>query len=85
MTHYFHHRAWLEDDVLLREAGRLAGLPGVLIHGRFDLGTPLIVAYELHQAWPGSELVVVDSGHSSAEAPMRDALLAATSRFATRS
>jgi hypothetical protein len=40
VTHYFHHHAWLDDGQILREAGRLAGIPGVLIHGRFDLGGP---------------------------------------------
>jgi proline iminopeptidase len=64
-THYFSHGAWLEEGVLLREAGRLAGIPGVLIHGRLDLGGPLGVAWELARAWPDAELVVVeDSGHT---------------------
>src|SRR5947209_6495481 len=39
-AHYFSHAAWLEDGQLLRDAGRLAGIPGVLIHGRFDIGGP---------------------------------------------
>lgn len=67
-THYFAHGAFLPDGVLLREAGRLAGIPATLIHGRFDLGSPLRTAWELHRAWPGSELVVVDdSGHTGTE------------------
>ena len=40
-THYFAHGAWLEEGALLRDAGRLAGIPGVLIHGRLDMGGPL--------------------------------------------
>ncbi|HEY9474369.1 MAG TPA: alpha/beta fold hydrolase, partial [Mycobacteriales bacterium] len=64
-AHYFSHDMWLEDGVLLRDAGRLAGIPAVLIHGRHDLGGPVITAWELARAWPGSELVVVeDSGHT---------------------
>jgi proline iminopeptidase len=49
VTHYFHHHAWLEDGVLLREAGRLDGIPGVLVHGRLDLGGPPMTAWELAQ------------------------------------
>lgn len=61
---YFANGAWLEEGALIRDAGRLAGIPGVLIHGRFDLGGPLDTAWELHRAWPGSRLVVVeDAGH----------------------
>lgn len=83
VTHYFRHAAWLADDQLLRDAHRLAGIPGVLIHGRLDLGGPLITAWELAQAWPGSELVVLDdSGHTSSD--IGDHVVAATDRFARR-
>ncbi len=83
VTHYFRHNAWLEDGQLLREAGRLSGIPGVLIHGRLDISSPLSTAWELAQAWPGSELVIVErSGHSSAGPGMAEAIVAATDRFA---
>jgi proline iminopeptidase len=63
-THYFAHGAWLEDGVLIREAHRLAGIPGVLIHGRLDLSGPLDTAWLLARAWPGAELTVMeDAGH----------------------
>lgn len=82
-THYWSNDCFLEDGVLLREAGRLAGIPGVMIHGRLDVSGPLETAWELAQAWPDSELVVVgDAGHSSAS--MTGVILAATNRFATR-
>ncbi|HEX8927833.1 MAG TPA: prolyl aminopeptidase [Actinomycetota bacterium] len=64
-AHYFSHGAWLEEGALLRGAGRLAGIPGVLIHGRLDLGGPLETAWSLSRAWPDAELVVVeDAGHT---------------------
>ena len=84
VTHCWRHAAWLEDGILLRDAGRLAGLPGVLIHGRLDVSGPLDVAYELARAWPDGELVVVEAaGHSTAHPGIAEALLAATDRFAT--
>jgi proline iminopeptidase len=51
VTHYFQHRAWLADGQLLRDVQPLADVPGVLIHGRFDLGGPPDVAWQL--AAPG--------------------------------
>src|SRR5439155_24002536 len=85
VTYYWSHHAWLEDGILLREAGALAGIPGIMIHGRLDLSTPLVSAWELAQAWPDSELVVVaDAGHVGRHPGMREALLAATDRFAVR-
>jgi proline iminopeptidase len=81
-AHYFSHGAWLEEGDLLRHAGRLAGIPGVLIHGRGDLGSPVATAWELARAWPGAHLIVVeDSGHTGSDA-MRDRLLDALDRFA---
>ena len=83
-THYFSHGAWLEEGELLANAGRLAGIPAVLLHGRHDLGSPVGNAWELAQAWPGSELVVVDdSGHTGSDT-MRELTLQATARFSGR-
>jgi proline iminopeptidase len=84
VTHYFHHRAWLEDDALLRDATRLAAIPGVLVHGRLDLGSPLVNAWELARAWPAGELVVVGAGHLNTDHGMSEAVVAATDRFAGR-
>jgi proline iminopeptidase len=81
-THYFAHNAWLEDDQLLRNAHRLSGIPGILIHGRLDLSGPLLTAWELAQAWPDAELKIIeDSGHTGSPA-MRAAIEEAVSRFA---
>jgi proline iminopeptidase len=79
-THYFAHHAWLEDGELLSNAHRLRGIPGVLIHGRLDLGSPLTTAWELRQAWADTDLVVIDAGHTGSDAT-RAEVLAATERF----
>src|SRR5580704_12054868 len=52
VTHYWLHNAWLEEDVLLRDVNRLSGIPGVLIHGRLDLGSPVVTPWRLTQHWP---------------------------------
>jgi proline iminopeptidase len=83
-SHYFAHGVWLVEGALLRDAGRLAGIPGVLIHGRLDMGGPLHTAWELARAWPDAELVVIeDSGHTGSDT-MRDQIAAAVNRFAQR-
>ena len=82
VTHYFCHDVWLEDGILLRNAHLLAGIPGVVIHGRLDLGTPLASAREVAEAWPGSDLVVVhDAGHESRTPGMQENIVAAIDRF----
>lgn len=83
VTHYWRHAAWLEDGVLLREARRLAGVPGVLVHGRLDVSGPPDIAWHLAQTWPGCELVLVDdAGHGKADPGMTEALVTATTSFA---
>ena len=81
-AHYFAHGAWLEEGALLRDAGRLAGIPGVLIHGRLDLSGPLDTAWRLARAWPDAELVAIaDAGHKGSDS-MRAMVLSALDRFA---
>jgi proline iminopeptidase len=83
VTHYWANGCFLDDGQLLREAGRLAGIPGVMVHGRFDVSGPLDTAWAMHRAWPDSELVVIgDAGHFGGS--MGSALVAATDRFADR-
>ncbi len=83
VTHYFHHRAWLRDDELLQDAYRLEGMPGVLVHGRMDIGGPPDAAWHLARAWPDAELQLVDTGHGGGEEMMMR-LIEATNRFAAR-
>ncbi|MCM2423721.1 prolyl aminopeptidase [Streptomyces sp. RKAG293] len=83
-AHYFAHGAWLEESQLIRDAGRLAGIPGVLIHGRLDMSGPLDTAWELSRAWPGSELVVIDDSGHKGSATMSAALYETFERFAAR-
>ncbi|MFD5144756.1 prolyl aminopeptidase [Streptomyces sp. NPDC058401] len=81
-SHYFSHGAWLEEGELLRGAHRLAGIPGVLIHGRLDMAGPLGTAWELSRAWPGAELTVVEeAGHMGGAATLGH-VLGALDRFA---
>lgn len=81
-AHYFSHGAFLDEGALLHDAGRLAGIPGVLVHGRLDLGGPLVTAWELARAWPDAELhVVKDAGHLGSAESTR-LVRAALDRFA---
>lgn len=80
-AHYFSHDAWLEDGQLLRDAHRLAGIPGVLIHGRLDIGSPLKTAWELAKAWPDADLMVIDDSGHTGSPTMRNTILTAIARF----
>jgi proline iminopeptidase len=64
VTHYWRHAAFLEEDQLIRDAAKLNGIPGVLIHGRYDVSGPLATAWQLSQRWTTSRLRILDdAGH----------------------
>jgi proline iminopeptidase len=64
VTHYWSRGCFLDDAPILERMDRIERIPGVLIHGRYDVSGPLDTAWDLHRAWPASRLVVLDdSGH----------------------
>ena len=83
--HYFTNNSFLEPNQLIRDMHKIAHLPGVIIHGRYDMICTLDNAWELHQAWPNSELQVIrEAGHAASEPGITDALVRATGEMARR-
>ena len=82
--HYFVNAGFFEsDDQLIANATRLHGLPGVIVHGRYDIVTPLKSAWDLAKAWPEADLrIVPDAGHAMTETGIIHELVTATDRFA---
>ena len=82
-AHYFMHHSFMEEGQILARMDRLQGIPGMIVQGRYDAVTPPVTAFELHEAWPGSQLEIVpDAGHATVEPGIQRALVAATDRFA---
>jgi proline iminopeptidase len=81
-NHYFTHGGWLEEGQLLRDAYKLAGIPGVIVHGRYDMPCPARTAWDLAKAWPDAEFHLIEgAGHAYSEPGILDRLIAATDRF----
>ena len=82
-NHYMANNGWFEEGQLLRDAGKLKGIPGVIVQGRHDTCTPPVAAWRLKQAWPEVELnIIPDGGHLFSEPGVLDGLVRATDRFA---
>ena len=77
MTHHWRRA----DGAILAGMARLAGIPGVLIHGRWDVSGPMGTAWKLHKAWPGSEFVPIENAGHGGPA-MVEAVDRAIARFA---
>ncbi|WP_431963588.1 prolyl aminopeptidase [Nocardia sp. bgisy134] len=82
-NHYFRHGGFLTDGQLLRDIGVISHLPAVIVQGRHDIVCPAVSAWDLHRAWPGSQLHIVDdAGHAANEPGIVDRLVRATDGFA---
>jgi proline iminopeptidase len=83
-SHYFVNGGFLDaPDQLLRDVGRLRGIPGVIVQGRYDVVCPMTTAWDLHRAWPEADFrLVPDAGHSAFEPGITHELVTATDRFA---
>ena|ERR1700722_20046261 len=81
VTHYWKHAAFLAQDQLIGHVSLLNGIPGVLLHGRYDISSPVETAWRLHRAWRGSELHLIDdAGHGGGA--MFESIATAMSRIA---
>ncbi|MGV2123328.1 prolyl aminopeptidase [Agrobacterium vitis] len=84
-NHFFINRIWMEDGQLLRDAHKLKGIPGVIVHGRYDMPCPLRYAWELSKLWPDADLHIIEAaGHAMSEPDILDQLIRATDRFAEK-
>lgn len=80
--HYFMNNSFLQPNQILKNADKLAGIPGIIVQGRYDIVCPMESAWDLYQAWPDSELdIIADAGHSATERGIVDALVRATIKF----
>jgi len=82
-NHFFVHGGWMEDGQLIRDAGRLRGIAGTIVQGRYDVVCPPRTAYALHKAWPEADFRLVEgAGHAWMEPKILDQLIRATDRYA---
>ena len=85
-VHYFLNKGFIEEDQILRNMEPLQSIPGIIVHGRYDMICPVEQAISLHQSWAASELKIIrDAGHSSMEAGIVNSLIAATDEMARKS
>src|SRR5688572_20796220 len=83
--HYFVNHGFLErENQLIEDVPKIRHIPATIVQGRYDVICPVESAWELHRAWPESELrIVPDAGHSAFEAGIVHELVSATDRYAT--
>ncbi len=77
--HYMMNNCFLAPNQIMDNVDKIAHIPGIIVHGRYDIVCTLDNAWRLHKAWPASTLQIIpDAGHSSKEPGIVDALVRAT-------
>lgn len=81
--HYFVNRCFLDDNYILDNIGKIADIPGYIIHGRYDVVCKIENAFTLQAHWPNGQLQVVPgAGHSGLEPDNAAALCRASDAMA---
>ncbi len=84
-AHYFVNAMFLPENHVLDHIGLINHLPCIIVQGRYDVICPPWTAQKLTDAWPGTELVIVDdAGHSAFEPGIKAALVKATDQMKHR-
>lgn len=83
-NHFFINNSFLTVNQLLENIDIISHIPAIIVHGRYDTICPLINAWQLHKAWPESQLNIIPAtGHSAFEPGNIDALVKATDHFSS--
>ncbi len=83
--HYFINQCFIDENQILQNMGKIQEIPSIIVQGRYDMICPLQNAWELHQAWPMSELNIIrEAGHSSGEPGITSGLVRAARTMACR-
>jgi proline iminopeptidase len=84
-AHYFQNDCFMRPDQLLADAGRLVGIPGIVVQGRYDLLCPPATSQALATGWREAEIRFVEgAGHSLYDPGVRDAVMKAIADLASQ-
>jgi proline iminopeptidase len=84
-AHYFVNDCFMRPNQLLEDAGRLSGIPGIIVQGRYDLLCPPSTSQTLAARWPDAETRIVEgAGHTLYDPGVRDAVMKGVADMASR-
>lgn len=82
-AHYFANNSFMQPNQLMAEAGKLAGIPGIIVQGRYDLLCPPRTSHALAAVWRDTEIRIVEgAGHTLYDPGVRNAVMRAIADMA---
>jgi proline iminopeptidase len=84
-AHYFSNGSFMKPDQLMKEADKLAGIPGIIVQGRYDLLCPPKISNALAAVWRDAEVRIVEgAGHSLYDPGVRNAVMRGIADMASK-
>jgi proline iminopeptidase len=84
-AHYFVNNSFMKPNQLMAKAGKLAGIPGIIVQGRYDLLCPPKTSHALVAKWRDAEIRIIEgAGHTLYDPGVRNAVMRAIADIATR-
>jgi proline iminopeptidase len=81
-SHFFRNHCFLAENQILAQAAAFSGIPGTIVHGRYDMICPPEQAWSLSKHWPEAELDFIrEGGHTAFDPANVDALILATQKW----
>lgn len=83
-THFFKEKCFLPDNYIMEHLNSISHLPGIILHGRYDMVCQVEHAHALSQKWQNAELQILPyAGHSGFERQTIEAFCKATDVMAS--
>ncbi len=84
-AHYFQNDSFMRPNQLLDNAAKLAGIPGIIVQGRYDLLCPPATSQGLAARWSDAEIRIVEgAGHTLYDPGVRDAVMRSIADLAAK-
>jgi proline iminopeptidase len=84
-AHYFSNNSFMKPNQLMAKAGKLAGIPGIIVQGRYDLLCPPKTSHALAAKWRDAEIRIIEgAGHTLYDPGVRNAVMRSIADMAAR-
>tara|TARA_B100001057_G_scaffold448698_1_gene489238 strand:+ start:665 stop:1636 length:972 start_codon:yes stop_codon:yes gene_type:complete len=81
-NHYFLNNCFLnEENQIIPNLHKIKNIPSTIVQGRYDMITPLSIAFDVHKQLPKSKLIIIPkAGHAMSEKGIQEELINTTEK-----
>ena len=80
-NHYDSHKYFVPKDTIYKNMHKIKHIPTIMVEGRYDMVTPMKIAYKISNMMDHCKLIVVRAGHTAGEENIKKELVKASDSF----